>query len=157
MLFRSRISGKKGQFSGKDITKSLSMGTGVGFYPTQLIRDIGFNEMFRRAEDVEFCMACGCEKEPVYIVGTKEPLYFQKITQSEDKSKDAVIGFYILLSIIYREELYNRGFDTRSFSKSIIKNIKSDSLRMDFYSLLEFSNKWAERYIKSKAIKSRHE
>ncbi|BCA93330.1 glycosyltransferase [Vreelandella aquamarina] len=152
-----RISGKKGQFSGKDITKPLSMGTGVGFYPTQLIRDIGFNEMFRRAEDVEFCMACGCEKEPVYIVGTKEPLYFQKITQSEDKSKDAVIGFYILLSIIYREELYNRGFDTRSFSKSIIKNIKSDSLRMDFYSLLEFSNKWAERYIKSKAIISRHE
>ena len=137
-----RVSGEKGDFAGKDISHPLSVGTGTGFYPTELIRDIGFNEMFRRAEDIEFCMACGCEKEPVFIVGTKEPLYIQRITQSSDKSKDTVLGFYILLSVLYRSELGKRGFDSRSFIKKVIKKVEDQSLRMDLYALLEFSNKW---------------
>lgn len=135
-----RVAGITGTFEGLDLGTPLSMGTGVGFFPTHLVRAIGFHESFRRAEDLEFCLYAAAYREPVYVIGIEQTQYRQYITPSNDKTKDAVYSYYSLLALVYRGSINNQGGDSRLIVERLIKKVGDKGLRTALHHMLDHSN-----------------
>jgi glycosyltransferase involved in cell wall biosynthesis len=136
-----RVSGQAGgdSFYGIDVDRPYAMGTGVGMYPTRLIRALGFNETFRRAEDLEFNLRCADFKERVFFTAIEEPLYIQKITESPEKSKDISFAFYCLLVLTSGSYFFSPRYSPYKVLKGLIRKISSEELRRAMYDMVESS------------------
>jgi glycosyltransferase involved in cell wall biosynthesis len=120
----ARVSGIQGQYKGESIAEPFSMGTGVGMYPTALIRAVGFHETFRRLEDIEFCLKASLTHN-IIITGLKDPLYVQHVTNTKDKDTETTVLFSFLFLSAYADVLTNDAIELQSIVNGYLNMLPS--------------------------------
>jgi len=124
----ARVSGFKGTYNGEEIQQPFSMGTGVGMYPTELLRSVAFNETFKRLEDIEFAMQAALLHN-ILITGVKDKLYVQHVTNTKDKKIEITIAFSLLFLSMYCKRLSNRQIGIHEIADRYIEMLpESDKL-----------------------------
>lgn len=122
----ARVSGMQGEFDGEDISDPFSIGTGVGMYPTKLIRTVGFHETFRRLEDIEFCLKASLNHN-VIITGLRDNLYRQYVTKTKDKNTEVTVLFSFLFLSLYTDVLTNKKIDLNTIFNGYLEMLPHEA------------------------------